>query len=87
MTRAISEDEFVTTTPDLLSNLDSESVVIQRDGTVIGALISAEEYELVRRARAARAIDALEQFGRHMQSVATPEELDELVRELDRKSP
>jgi len=41
---------------------------------------------IVRQLKAKRAIEALESFGRHMQSVATPAEIDELEKALDRKA-
>ena len=86
MTRAISENEFVAAAPKILGNVTVDSILIQRDGRTIAALISAEEFEIVRRARAKRAIEALEAMGRHIQSVATPAEIDELEKALDRKA-
>jgi PHD/YefM family antitoxin component YafN of YafNO toxin-antitoxin module len=82
MTRAISEEEFVSSKADLLKAVGQQTFLIERDGEPVAALVSMAEYESTREARAERAIQAMHAFGEHMRSVATPEELDELEKEL-----
>jgi PHD/YefM family antitoxin component YafN of YafNO toxin-antitoxin module len=86
MTRAITEEEFATSKADLLSSVGEQTFLIEKDGRPIAALISISEYESTREARVERAIQAMDALGEYMQSVATPEELDELEKALDRKA-
>ena len=87
MTRAISQDEFIATVPEVLSAVGEDSFVIEdEDGEMVAALVSPEEYEVVRRARAEDAIAAMRALGEQIRAIATPEEIDELERALDRKA-
>jgi PHD/YefM family antitoxin component YafN of YafNO toxin-antitoxin module len=86
MTRAISEDEFVRSKAELLKSVEEQTLLIQKDGQTVAVLVSPREYESTREARAERAIEAMNAFGKHMQSVTTPEELDELEKALDLKA-
>jgi hypothetical protein len=87
MTRAISQDEFIATVPEVLSAVGEGSFVIEdEDGEMVAALVSPEEYEVVRRARAEDAIAAMRALGEQIRALATPEEIDELERALDRKA-
>jgi predicted thioredoxin/glutaredoxin len=85
MTRTLSVDEFVQSTPDVLKELAASggSFVLEDGEQVVAALVSPEDYETVRKAKAECFIDAMDAFGKHMASVATPEEIDELIRDLD----
>jgi hypothetical protein len=80
---AIKPDELEARGKEFLSDSKRDVLVIKQEGQVLGALISPEDYESLRQLRAQRAVDAMNSFGKHMESVATPEELQELVRELD----
>ena len=86
MTRAISQDEFINSALDLLQVIGQQTLLIQKDGETVAVLLSPQEYESTHEARTERAIQALHAFRGHMQSVATPEELDELEKALDRKA-
>ena len=87
MTRAISQDEFIATVPEILSAVGEGSFVIEDGaGEMVAALVSPEEYEVVRRARAEDAIAAMRALGAQIRAIATPEEIDELERALDRKA-
>ena len=87
MTRAISQDQFIATVPEILSAVGEDSFVIEDGaGGVVAALVSPEEYEVVRRARAEDAIAAMREMGERIQAIAIPEEIDELERALDRKA-
>ena len=85
MTRAITEEEFVGSGPELLESVGKQTLLIQKDGKPFAALISMSEYESTREARAEKAIAAMEAFQRHMQQLGTPEELENLEKALDRK--
>jgi PHD/YefM family antitoxin component YafN of YafNO toxin-antitoxin module len=82
MTRAITEEEFVSSKSDLLKSVGRQTLLIQKDGETVAVLVSPQEYEAARKAKAERAIQAMDAFGQHMRSVTTPEELDALEKEL-----
>jgi prevent-host-death family protein len=82
MTRAISEEEFVRSKTDLLEAVGQPTILIEKDGKPVAALVSIAEYETTREAKAERAIEAMHDLGKHMRSVASPEELDDLEKEL-----
>jgi hypothetical protein len=52
----------------------------------VAAIVSPEEFEFIRRKKAEDAIAAMRALGEQLQRVATPEEIDELERALDRKA-
>jgi hypothetical protein len=83
MTRRITLDEFRQRSQAFFAGATQDLVVIEQDGEVLGALVSPEDYESLRRVRAQRAMDAMNALGKHMASAASPEELEDLVRELD----
>ena len=86
MARAISQEEFVNSASDLLQVVGKQTVFIQKEGNTVAVIVSPAEYESTREARAERAIRAMDRLGEYMQTVATPEELDELEKALDRKA-
>jgi len=86
MARTISQEEFVNSASDLLQVVGKQTVFIQEEGNTVAVIVSPAEYESTREARAERAIEAMMAFRNHMQSVATPAVLEELERELDRKT-
>lgn len=79
----MSLEEFERSTGDLVKQVTQQTVLIQRNGETVAVLTSPQEYETTREARAQRALDSLHAFQAHMASSATPEELEELVKELD----
>jgi hypothetical protein len=108
MTRAISQDEFIASVPDVLSSVSEGPFIIRRGNTFIAALVSEQEFDMIRRAkgeraiaamnrmsdaievsqleyestreaRATRVIDAMMAFRNHMQTVASPAELEDLL--------
>lgn len=85
MARAISQEEFVDSASDLLQVVGKQTLFIQKEGQTVAVLVSPAEYESIREARAQRAIQAMMNLREHMQAVATPEELEELERDLERK--
>ena len=85
MTQLLSREKFVEATPETLEQLlaSGNTCVVEDGRRIVGAFVSPEDYEIVRQAKAQRLIAAMEALQNQMASVATPEELDELIRELD----
>lgn len=86
MTRLITEEEFELSKSEFVRSVGQQTVLIQREGETVAVLTSPEQYETTREAKAERAIKAMWELREHMQSVATPEELLELEKALDRKA-
>jgi len=84
MSRVVLQEELIGNDPELV--LGRETVLVQRDGETVAVIVSPSEYESTREAKAQRAIEAMMAFRNHMQSVATPAELEELERELHLKA-
>ena len=82
MTRQITEEEFELSKSEFVRSVGQQTVLIQRDGETVAVLTSPEQYETTREAKAERAIKAMWELREHMQSVATPEELEALEKEL-----
>ena len=86
MTRTIAQDEFVRADSDLRDAVGKQTVFLERDGKPVAAVVSIEQYESTHEAKAERAIKAMWAFREHMQSVATPEELAVLEKELHERA-
>ena len=87
MTRTISQEEFATSAPELLQAVGDQTILIERDGKTVAALVSAEQYESTREARGRRAIAAMNRLSDAIEaSGATEQELKELEAALDRKA-
>jgi PHD/YefM family antitoxin component YafN of YafNO toxin-antitoxin module len=86
MSRVVLQKELIGNNSELAQVLGRETVLVQKDGETVAVIVSPSEYESTREARAKQAIEAMMAFRNHMQSVATPAELEELERELDLKA-
>lgn len=87
MTRAISQDEFVATVTQTLASLGEDSLLIEREGAVVAALVPPSDWERLRQMRGQRAIAAMNRLSDAIEaSGATEEELRELEKALDRKA-
>jgi hypothetical protein len=87
MTRAISQDEFIASVPEVLSSVSEGPFIIRRGNTFIAALVSEQEFEMIRRAKGERAIAAMNRMSDAIEaSGASEEELRELETALDRKA-
>jgi PHD/YefM family antitoxin component YafN of YafNO toxin-antitoxin module len=86
MTRAVTEEEFELSKSDFVKSAGQQTVLIKRDGETVAVLTSPEQYETTREAKAERAIKAMWALREEMHSIATPEELLELEKALDRKA-
>ena len=87
MTRTVSQEEFTNSVPDLLQVVGQQTILIEQGGKTVAALVSAEQYESTHEAQTEKAIQAMHRLGDYLHSVATPEELRELEKALDRKAP
>jgi hypothetical protein len=87
MTRAIQRDDLLGSLPRVLEAVGDDCFVVEdRNGVTVAAIVSPEEFEFIRRKKAEDAIAAMRALGEQLQRVATPEEIDELERALDRKA-
>jgi PHD/YefM family antitoxin component YafN of YafNO toxin-antitoxin module len=86
MTRAVTEEEFELSKSDFVRSAGQQTVLIKRDGETVAVLTSPEQYETTQEAKAERAIQAMWALREEMQAIATPEELIELEKALDRKA-
>jgi len=86
MTLAVTEEEFELSKSDFVRSAGQQTVLIKRNGETVAVLTSPEQYETTREAKAERAIQAMWALREEMQAIATPEELIELEKALDRKA-
>ena len=86
--REILESEIAEVLPALLPEVAKEGVAIRSNGVPIAYVISPQEFETTRLARAKRALSALDDLSGEITKNAAEGGLDlhELVRDLDRKS-
>jgi len=87
MTRAFTPEQFVEALPTIVNSMGEDSFVIERDGQLVAALVTPEEYKLIRQVRGRRALAALNRLSDAIEaSGASEEELKELEKDLDRKA-
>lgn len=86
----------VLTEPGLLQSLTpfleeakSHAVEIRQGDTVLGVIISTDDYEIVRQAKVDRALRAMDELGNLLRREAAQAGIcvEELEKMLDRKSP
>ena len=72
----------------LLREAKSHAVVLSDGESELGALVSMEDYELVRKAKVESFLKSAAEFGEHLRTRARDEGIsdDELLRMLDRKA-
>jgi len=75
--------------PSLLKEVKIHSVEIRDGEEMLGAIVSKEDYEIVRKAKVARLLAAMDRLGEAMREEAAQKgiSLDDLERMLDRKAP
>ena len=86
--RVVSESDAVQTLPSLLKEVKTQSVVIRDGEEELAALVSMEDYEIVRRAKAEKLFDLMDEFGGQIRTRAAADGLtpDDLMKILDRKA-
>ncbi|HEV2619077.1 MAG TPA: hypothetical protein VGU23_03975 [Acidobacteriaceae bacterium] len=84
----MSEPGLVATLAPILKEAQRHAVVIRDGDTDLGAVVSMEDYEIVRRAKAERFLRASDELGAQMRARAAAEGLtvDDLMKLLDRKA-
>jgi hypothetical protein len=81
MTRAITPEQFVEALPTIVNSMGEHSFVIERDGEVLAALVTPEEYKLIRQVRGRQALSALNRLSDAIEaSGASEEELKDLEK-------
>jgi hypothetical protein len=72
----------------LLEEAKTRAVEIRKDDELLGAVVSKDDYEIVRRAKAAKFLRVSKEFGEEVRARAEEDGLtpDDLLRMLDRKA-
>jgi hypothetical protein len=86
--RVVSEADAIQTLPSLLKEVRTQSVVIRDGEEELAALVSMEDYELVRKAKTEKLFALMDEMGSQIRTRAAGEGLtpDDLMRILDRKA-
>ena len=86
--RVVSESDVMEELPSLLEEIKTHAVVISDGEEELGALVSMEDYEIVRKAKVDRLFHAMDEFGEQIRVRAAADGLtpDELMEILDRKA-
>jgi hypothetical protein len=84
--QTVTRDEAVLRLPDLLREAKTGAVVISDGTEELGAIVSMDDYEVVRRAKVNQALDAMVRLGDMLREEAGQEgiSVDELETMLDR---
>jgi hypothetical protein len=85
----VTEADVIEKLPSLLEEVKSRAVIISDGDNDLGVLISMEDFQFVRRAKADRFLSAMHDFGKELRDAAAEEgvSVDELEKMLDRKAP
>jgi len=85
----LSEPGVLETLTPLLEEAKTRAVEIRNGDELLGAIVSKEDYELVRRAKIDRLKDSMDQLGTKLREGAAEAgiTIDELEKMLDRKAP
>lgn len=86
--REVSEPGLVEALSPLLEEAKRHAIVISNEDTQLGAIVSMEDYEIVRKAKIERFLRISREFGEHLKARAAEEGITvgELERMLDRKA-
>jgi hypothetical protein len=86
--RVVSEADAMETLPLLLKEAKTRAVEIRDGDEVLGAIVSKEDYEIVRKAKIERLMIATARLGESLRQGAAEEgiSLDALEKMLDRKA-
>jgi hypothetical protein len=86
--REVSEPGLIATLHPLLEEAKTHALVIRDGDTELGAIVSMEDYEIVRKAKVERFLRISAEFGEHLRARALEEGMtvDELEKMLDRKA-
>jgi hypothetical protein len=84
----VSEPGVLETLTPLLEEAKTRAVEIRKGDELLGAVVSKDDYEIVRRARIEEFLRISAEYGEHLRARAAEEGLsiDDLLRILDRKA-
>ena len=84
--QTVTQTEAMQNLPELLREAKASAVVIRDGDQSIGAIISMDDFELIRKAKIDTAINAIGELGALMRREATRDgiSVDELEKMLDR---
>ena len=83
--QTVTTDEAMQKLPDLLREVKSRAVVIRYGGEAVGAIVSMDDYQVVRKAQVEQALKAMKDLGDLLRQEAERDgiSLDELETMLD----
>jgi hypothetical protein len=86
--REVSEPGLIETLSPLLEEAKRHAVVIRDGDTQLGAIVSMEDYEIVRKAKMERFLRVADELGEQMRRRAAADGLtpDDLMKLFDRKA-
>ena len=89
--RTIPISEAESQLSSLLNELEREPVAIEREGSRVAFIVSPSEYATTRRARGQALLDAMDSIhaeieARMSRGEYTQDDLDQMVKSLDRKA-
>ena len=86
--QTVTTSEAMRKLPDLLREVKSNSVVIQDGDQSVGAIVSMDDYQVVRKAKVEQALKAIDDLGEVLRREAEREgiSLEELETMLDTHS-
>jgi hypothetical protein len=84
----VSEPGLVATLAPILREAQRHAIVIRDGDTDLGAIVSMEDYEIVRRAKVEKFLRASDELGEQIRTRAAEDGLtpDDLMKLLDRKA-
>ena len=85
----VTEADVIARLPSLLKDAEQRAVIISDGDNELGALVSMEDLQIVRRVKVDRFLSAMHELGKELRAAAAEEgiSVDELERMLDRKAP
>ncbi len=86
--RVVSEAEAIENLPALLRDPDGHAIVITDGESDLRAIVSMEDYAIIRRAKADKFLRAMREFGDDIRARAAEDGLtpEDLMKILDRKA-
>ena len=83
--QTVTTDEAMQKLPDLLREVKSRAVVIRDGDEAVGAIVSMDDYQVVRKAQVEQALKAMKDLGEVIRREAERDgiSLDELEKMLD----
>jgi hypothetical protein len=86
--RVVSESDAIQSLPSLLKEVSTHAVVIREGDEDLGAIVSMEDYEVIRKSKIERLLRTMDDLGAKIRERAAADGLtpDDLMKLLDRKA-